>query len=96
MDVNIATALWFAASSASDECRILLTGLGADELMGGYGRHRKAWERGGCKQLRQELDLDMGRLWDRNLGRDDTDSYAATSATPEPHANITCFLSASG
>jgi asparagine synthetase B (glutamine-hydrolysing) len=71
MDVNIATALWFAARSASDECRILLTGLGADEQMGGYGRHRKAWERGGCEQLRQELDLDMGRLWDRNLGRDD-------------------------
>jgi asparagine synthetase B (glutamine-hydrolysing) len=39
--------------------------------MGGYGRHRKAWERGGSEQLRQELDLDMGRLWDRNLGRDD-------------------------
>jgi asparagine synthetase B (glutamine-hydrolysing) len=71
MDVNIAAALWFAARAASDECRILITGLGADEQMGGYGRHRKAWERGGAEQLRQELDLDMGRLWDRNLGRDD-------------------------
>jgi asparagine synthetase B (glutamine-hydrolysing) len=92
MDVNIATALWFAANAnanasaaacASDndsdnangadtiDARILLTGLGADEQMGGYGRHRKAWERGKSEELRQELDLDMGRLWDRNLGRDD-------------------------
>jgi asparagine synthetase B (glutamine-hydrolysing) len=67
MDANIATALWFAAS-VCDTVRILLTGLGADEQFGGYGRHRKAFERG---KLRQELDLDMGRLWDRNLGRDD-------------------------
>jgi asparagine synthetase B (glutamine-hydrolysing) len=76
MDLNIATALWFAAqwtssSSSSLEHRILLTGLGADELMGGYGRHRKAYQRGGLSALRDELRMDQERLWERNLGRDD-------------------------
>lgn len=66
MDLNISTALWFAARAC--DSRILLTGLGADEQMGGYGRHRKAWERG---RLREELNKDMDRLWERNLGRDD-------------------------
>jgi asparagine synthetase B (glutamine-hydrolysing) len=50
---------------------VLLLGIGADELMGGYGRHRTAYERGGYDQLRRELRLDFGRLWTRNLGRDD-------------------------
>lgn len=66
MDLNIATALWFAAETSS--CRILMTGLGADEWLGGYGRHRKAFE-AGC--LREELALDQERIWERNLGRDD-------------------------
>jgi asparagine synthetase B (glutamine-hydrolysing) len=79
MDVNIATALWFAAGAATSSdpscssrtSRILLSGLGADELMGGYGRHRKAWRGAGVAALRVELDLDLARLWERNLGRDD-------------------------
>ena len=84
MDINIATALWFAAQAvpkSTDDTldgsipirinRILLSGLGADEQMGGYGRHRKAWQTGGDEQLRKELDMDMNRLWQRNLGRDD-------------------------
>jgi asparagine synthetase B (glutamine-hydrolysing) len=76
MDVNIATALWFASSAADKEIddmppRILLSGLGADELLGGYGRHRTAWNRGGYDELQKELTLDVDRLWERNLGRDD-------------------------
>ena len=69
MDFNIATAFWFAADAV--DARILLSGLGADEQMGGYGRHRKAWERGGDQALREELQKDQSRLWERNLGRDD-------------------------
>jgi asparagine synthetase B (glutamine-hydrolysing) len=78
MDLNIATALWFAASASYDHNdgpihahRVLLSGLGADELLGGYGRHRSAYERGGYPGLRHELNVDIGRLWERNLGRDD-------------------------
>lgn len=70
MDLNIATAFWFAADTCVKN-RILLTGLGADEQMGGYGRHRKAWEKGGNAALEVELQMDQERLWERNLGRDD-------------------------
>ena len=52
-------------------CRILLVGHGADELFGGYGRHATRNERLGAEGLRQEMLLDLGRLWQRNLGRDD-------------------------
>jgi asparagine synthetase B (glutamine-hydrolysing) len=85
MDLNISTALWFAAGGRGtllddgrpyhSTCRILLLGMGADEQMGGYGRHRNCVQQqhggGGYSRLRQELDLDLGRLWERNLGRDD-------------------------
>lgn len=45
--------------------RVLLLGVGADEQMGGYGRHRAAFHRRGEQGLRRELALDMGRMWIR-------------------------------
>jgi asparagine synthetase B (glutamine-hydrolysing) len=51
--------------------RILLSGLGADELLGGYARHATAYRFHGYEGLLQELELDVGRLGKRNLGRDD-------------------------
>lgn len=51
--------------------RVLLSGLGADELFAGYGRHSVAFERGGFESLIAEIDLDVSRLGSRNLGRDD-------------------------
>jgi asparagine synthetase B (glutamine-hydrolysing) len=103
MDINIATALWFAASCGNTSYstqpiiidhddhlhvgvdhqkqeqqqeqlhhpRVLLLGMGADELLGGYGRHRQAFEKGGWDMLQNELQYDQDRLWERNLGRDD-------------------------
>jgi asparagine synthetase B (glutamine-hydrolysing) len=82
MDLNISTALWFTARGKGilldskqpyeSTSRIIIMGMGADELMGGYGRHRKYFlEYGGEDRLRQELEMDQGRLWERNLGRDD-------------------------
>jgi asparagine synthetase B (glutamine-hydrolysing) len=70
MDWNIATALWFAASLAkkddndNNDDRLLLSGLGADELLGGYRRHNR---RGAAVEVQRDQD----RLWERNLGRDD-------------------------
>jgi asparagine synthetase B (glutamine-hydrolysing) len=69
LDHNIATALWWAAKAAPD--RLVLTGLGADEQLGGYRRHLLAWQSGGWSSLREELDMDQDRLWVRNVGRDD-------------------------
>lgn len=59
--------------------RVLLSGLGADELYGGYTRHTRSFlgdgsnkdSDSGLTSFAEELDLDFGRLDSRNLGRDD-------------------------
>jgi len=85
MDLSIACALYFAARGSgiafsnfeptpkayNTPARVLLSGLGADELFGGYTRHATAWARRGFTGLIDELQLDVDRLGKRNLGRDD-------------------------
>ncbi|KJZ78379.1 hypothetical protein HIM_02417 [Hirsutella minnesotensis 3608] len=85
MDLSIAFALYFASRGegtlleppCSDgmpyttTARVLLSGLGADELFGGYVRHATAFSRRGYPGLVEELNLDVSRLGKRNLGRDD-------------------------
>jgi len=57
--------------AATSRARCLLLGMGADELLAGYARHRTAYARGGAPALAAELDGDLVRLASRNLGRDD-------------------------
>lgn len=85
MDLSIGYALYFAARGAgiatlsldseqeiyTTPARVLLSGLGADELFGGYTRHATAFNRNGFPALLDELELDVNRLGKRNLGRDD-------------------------
>jgi asparagine synthetase B (glutamine-hydrolysing) len=80
MDLSIACALYFASrgqgtvattTTYTTTARVLLSGLGADELFAGYGRHGIAFARQGFQGLIDEIDLDVGRLGKRNLGRDD-------------------------
>lgn len=72
MDMDIGSALWFAARCAGVAGhRVLLVGMGADEQFGGYSRHRSAFARGDWPALAAELELDVGRISARNLGRDD-------------------------
>ncbi len=85
MDPSIASALYFAArgkgaiyASTSTKsihyttsARVLLSGLGADELFAGYTRHATAFKRNGFTALLDELETDVSRLGKRNLGRDD-------------------------
>ncbi|KAF2834438.1 asparagine synthase related protein [Patellaria atrata CBS 101060] len=79
MDLSIALALYFASrgrgilegTSYETPARVLLSGLGADELFGGYQRHATAFARSGYTGLIDEIELDINRLGKRNLGRDD-------------------------
>jgi asparagine synthetase B (glutamine-hydrolysing) len=85
MDLSIAYALYFAARGTgvvdtgdtlgktryTTSARVLISGLGADELFGGYTRHSTAFTRHGFPGLISELELDVNRLGKRNLGRDD-------------------------
>jgi asparagine synthetase B (glutamine-hydrolysing) len=87
MDLSIACALYFASRGQGSilqnpdnggstiqyitPARVLLSGLGADELFAGYGRHGVAFTRDGFRSLINEIELDVSRLGKRNLGRDD-------------------------
>ncbi|KAF3480233.1 asparagine synthetase domain containing 1 [Arthroderma uncinatum] len=87
MDLSIACALYFAARGKgtyhpdadndgnetpyTTPARALLSGLGADEVFAGYSRHSIAFSRQGFRGLIDEVQLDVGRLGKRNLGRDD-------------------------
>ncbi|XP_052889594.1 asparagine synthetase domain-containing protein CG17486 [Anopheles moucheti] len=62
LDESLGAALWFASNGVgqlneqtyASTCRVLLLGSGADELFGGYTRHKTAFERnfGGCSENR--------------------------------------------
>lgn len=87
MDLSIACALYFAARAQGEispadptstqttpytsTARVLLSGLGADELFAGYTRHTLAFTREGFPGLISEVNLDVTRIGKRNLGRDD-------------------------
>ena len=85
MDLSISYALYFASRGVGVACSsvdgatepyttsacVLISGLGADELFGGYQRHATAFARHSYKGLIEELELDFDRLGKRNLGRDD-------------------------
>jgi len=52
--------------------KVLLNGLGPDELLGGYGRYKTVFsQHGGWSRVVEELQMDLDRIPVRNLGRDD-------------------------
>ncbi|KAI9468939.1 MAG: asparagine synthase-domain-containing protein [Benjaminiella poitrasii] len=83
MDLSIAMAFWFASrgngiiydngeiKEYESHARVLISGLGADEQLGGYSRHREAFRQGSWEKLIKETQLDVDRISTRNLGRDD-------------------------
>ncbi|PFH54671.1 hypothetical protein AMATHDRAFT_134515 [Amanita thiersii Skay4041] len=85
MDWSLALALYFASRGVgqvrdpliakstlyTSPARVLLHGLGSDELLGGYSRYRTVYAAGGWSAVNKELQLDIDRIPTRNLGRDD-------------------------
>lgn len=51
--------------------QVVLTGIGADEQLAGYSRHRVRFKNDGLESLVKELAMELGRISSRNLGRDD-------------------------
>ncbi|KAI4901208.1 hypothetical protein NFI96_031324 [Prochilodus magdalenae] len=83
LDDSIGCAVWFAArgtgiiSEGTEQRRytstskVVLTGIGADEQLAGYSRHRVRFKTSGLEGLVKELAMELGRISSRNLGRDD-------------------------
>jgi len=110
MDLSIAQALYFAAKGQGvlaqgqqeyhSEARVLLSGLGADEQLGGYSRHKKAFGKiqdgagGDWSALIQELQMDLDRIGSRNLGRDDRviSSLGKEARYPFLAAHVVAYL----
>ncbi|XP_037808365.1 asparagine synthetase domain-containing protein CG17486 [Lucilia sericata] len=85
LDESIGCAFWFASraiglkgdSNWKSSARVVILGSGADELFGGYVRHKNAYIRhNGTEEEKQlnllsELEKDWNRIPSRNLARDD-------------------------
>ncbi|KIM67114.1 hypothetical protein SCLCIDRAFT_14238 [Scleroderma citrinum Foug A] len=109
MDLSLAMALYFASRGVgcvrsnvtsdtyqpyTSRAKVLLNGLGSDELLGGYGRHRTAFIARGWKGVVEELQLELDRIPARNLGRDDriTASHGKESRHPFLSLSVVSFL----
>ncbi|KAM8855554.1 asparagine synthetase domain-containing protein 1 isoform 1-T3 [Spinachia spinachia] len=83
LDDSIGCAVWFAARGKgfimedgeqrpfTSSAKVVLTGIGADEQLAGYSRHRVRFTKSGHEGLIQELKMELDRIASRNLGRDD-------------------------
>lgn len=80
-----------------------MIGSGADELFGGYTRHRNAFIRqyegvnqSPFERLENELEFDFNRLPSRNLARDDRviGDHGVTARSPYLEENLVHFVRA--
>lgn len=102
IDDSIGCSLWFAARGVGTldgqpyetPARVLLHGLGADEQLAGYSRHRRVFANSGRDALLKELALELDRLSFRNLGRDDriVSDHSREVRFPFLDEHLVCFL----
>ncbi|NWH21826.1 ASND1 protein, partial [Grus americana] len=83
LDDSIGCAIWFASRGEGfisnrgelkpykSPAKVVLTGIGADEQLAGYSRHRVCFKKHGLEGLNEELEMELDRISSRNLGRDD-------------------------
>ncbi|NXG47293.1 ASND1 protein, partial [Psilopogon haemacephalus] len=83
LDDSIGCAVWFASRGEGfvsnqgemkpykSSAKVVLSGIGADEQLAGYSRHRVCFKKYGLEGLNKELEMELDRISSRNLGRDD-------------------------
>ncbi|NWQ77535.1 ASND1 protein, partial [Columbina picui] len=83
LDDSIGCAIWFASRGEGfinnqgelkpykSPAKVVLTGIGADEQLAGYSRHRVCFKKHGLEGLNKELERELDCISSRNLGRDD-------------------------
>lgn len=83
-----------SSNTITSTAKILISGAGADEQVAGYGRHRTTYQRGGYDKLKDELKMEVGRLWTRNLGRDDRclSDYGKEARFPFLDEDVVAYL----
>eukprot|EP00088_Acartia_fossae_P041098 TRINITY_DN4296_c0_g1_i3.p1 TRINITY_DN4296_c0_g1~~TRINITY_DN4296_c0_g1_i3.p1 ORF type:complete len:603 (-),score=80.31 TRINITY_DN4296_c0_g1_i3:1486-3267(-) len=79
----------------TSRCRVLLTGMGIDEQLAGYSRHRSRYDREGWPGLQDELRMELLRISERNLGRDNRiiSDHGVMARFPFLDENFVSFLS---
>ncbi|KAI5734912.1 hypothetical protein M8J77_011885 [Diaphorina citri] len=104
LDDSLGCAVWFAARGVgrlgscgyTSSARVLLLGMGADELLGGYTRHRTILRHCGndWSALRAQLEHEVLNISRRNLGRDNrvVCDHGRQSRTPFLDEPVVAFL----
>ncbi|KAM7104477.1 asparagine synthetase domain-containing protein 1 isoform 2-T2 [Molossus nigricans] len=106
LDDSIGCAVWFAsrgigwlvtqgeAKSYQSSAKVILTGIGADEQLAGYSRHRVRFQTHGLEGLNKEIEMELGRISSRNLGRDDRviGDHGKEARFPFLDENVVSFL----
>nr|XP_016927273.2 LOW QUALITY PROTEIN: asparagine synthetase domain-containing protein CG17486 [Drosophila suzukii] len=100
LDESLGCAFWFASHCDSSTARVALIGSGADELFGGYARHRKSFMhcQGSATErqlaVHNELEMDWQRIPARNLARDDRviADNGKTARSPFIEENVVKFI----
>ncbi|XP_021558481.1 asparagine synthetase domain-containing protein 1 [Neomonachus schauinslandi] len=106
LDDSIGCAVWFASrgigwlvtqdevKSYQSSAKVVLTGIGADEQLAGYSRHRVRFQTHGMEGLNKEIEMELGRISSRNLGRDDRviGDHGKEARFPFLDENVVSFL----
>ncbi|KAM9663944.1 asparagine synthetase domain-containing protein 1 [Trichechus inunguis] len=106
LDDSIGCAVWFASrgigcvvtqdevKSYQSNAKVVLTGIGADEQLAGYSRHRVCFQTHGLEGLNKEIEMELGRISSRNLGRDDRviGDHGKEARFPFLDENVVSFL----
>ncbi|KAM8789183.1 asparagine synthetase domain-containing protein 1 [Rhynchonycteris naso] len=106
LDDSIGCAVWFASrgigrlvtqeevKSYQSSAKVVLTGIGADEQLAGYSRHRVRFQTHGLEGLNKEIEMELGRISSRNLGRDDRviSDHGKEARFPFLDENVVSFL----